>query len=108
MALTRHTIRERVTTLSTNAFEPTSQKMPKAADLRRAIECMLLWRGEDESGVAMVLREAEAEERTSFVIAATLFLANQFADQAAAEHGFDVAVNLRHLQARLAATEEGR
>ncbi|NVN52273.1 hypothetical protein [Mycolicibacterium hippocampi] len=92
--------------MSDNAFDPQALEMPKPADLRRAIECMLLHRNKDASGIAMVLDEADGEHRMSFVIAALLFLGNQFADQAAAEHNFDVEANLRHLQAALAAQEE--
>lgn len=93
-------------TLSTNAFNPYTLEVPRPEDLRRAIECMILYRREDASGVAMVLAEAETQGRTSFTIAAILFLASQFADQASAEHNFDVEANLRHLQAALAVSED--
>ena len=74
--------------MSTNAFDPDTLAMPNPADLRRAIEAMILYRREDASGVAMVMREAG--DRLSFLVAAVLFLANQAYDQAAAEHNFDV------------------
>ena len=90
--------------MSTNAFDPDTLAMPNPADLRRAIEAMILYRREDASGVAMVMREAG--DRLSFLVAAVLFLANQAYDQAAAEHNFDVEQNLRHLQAALARSED--
>lgn len=70
-----------------NAFDPSSLEVPKAADLRRAVEAVLLYRDQDISGVGMVLDEAAAEHRTTHVVAALLFLLNRELDQQARFHG---------------------
>ncbi|OBB76811.1 hypothetical protein [Mycobacterium sp. 852014-52144_SCH5372336] len=93
--------------MSDNAFDETTLELPNAADLRRAIEAVILWRREDTHGVAVVLAEAEREHRLSFTIAALLYLVNHQADRLAEVVGVtDVETSLRQLQAALACSED--
>lgn len=89
-----------------NAFDEDSLELPTREDLQRAVAAVLLWRRQDITGVATLLRQAQGEHRLGMLVAGLLFMVNQQVDTLAAIHGGDPEKALEQLAAAIAASED--